>query len=229
MGKQHDIDDAARALGVTPKTLRRWIAEQELNTAPDPDDGRKRLLTQAQVDALRSRYRPVASIASVPSPDPIDHALLVELQAEVKYLKSHIKLLEAQIGNYAPQTRHDAPEMPITASMDFTPYQLPQPRPRTSTLPPSHADTFPVDWLSLDEFVEAHKMSMTTIKDNLKRGDIVCHKKEDAPDPRGWKRGRNWITRAVSPEQRAAILARCPPKQVCDLAGCPCHSGANEA
>lgn len=59
------LQDAARELGVSAKTLKRWVALEDIRPAEDPRDRRRRLIGREELLRLRQLFGEVPSLRTV--------------------------------------------------------------------------------------------------------------------------------------------------------------------
>src|SRR5689334_10954524 len=78
------LQEAARALGVTPRNLGRLLDVVGIETSPDPRDKRRQLLTGAQLQQLLERFPPAPATAA-------------DVDERVQLLTQQLGALQAQI------------------------------------------------------------------------------------------------------------------------------------
>jgi transposase-like protein len=97
------VAEAARRLGIDSKTLRRWVAEAQLPLHSHPGDGRKKGMSQEQLEQLAHLHHrslalsPQQSLALVPGdPFPLPAPLLA-LPETIGVLQAQIAALQQQV------------------------------------------------------------------------------------------------------------------------------------
>ncbi|MBA3822392.1 MAG: helix-turn-helix domain-containing protein [Ktedonobacterales bacterium] len=226
--------EAARHLNLSERTVMHWIAQSwVVAEAEEHGQTRRHRVSLASVQAhLVRRQLGARSGAAAELPAEIERLLdrideLERFKKQVEQTAIFRAMMRSRSGLDAPPGEPPTPLLPLAGKPPY----VPPPRADTKRegTYTSVGETFPAGWLSLDEFLAMHAMPRSTVTSPEAKHQAAVHAlyhvKGEAPDKeRGWKRGRNWVTMAVSPDQRAAILARWPPRQRCKVVDCPCRS-----
>ncbi len=130
---------ATHRLGIDLKTLHRWLCDAQLALQSHPDDGRKKGLSEPQLEMLaRLHHRALASWkqeeATQPPPLPDD---LLKLPEQLAAMQSQLAVLHQQVADLTRLLTEPKPE-PVP--------QLPASKPSNTTKPsaqPSRSRTTP--------------------------------------------------------------------------------------
>lgn len=101
--KHYSFAEACAFLGVSEKALRHWFKELNIQPFIKPEDRRRHLYTQAQVDQVASIY------GLTPRQRPVTFR---EVRAQLEALEGRVEQLEQQVQTHEQGHRRNADDLP---------------------------------------------------------------------------------------------------------------------
>ena len=141
------VADACRRLGIDAKTLRRWLAHEELPLQSHPRDGRKKGVSSEHLLLLaRAHHRRLPEDLAAPVAAALPAALLA-LPETLAGLQAQITTLQQQVtdlGHLLQQQAHQPPSPAAQAKPARAAHRTPKPAPSApSSRRPASAATKP--------------------------------------------------------------------------------------
>jgi hypothetical protein len=201
--------EAARRLGVDPKTLRKRMARHELPYDADPLDGRRRRLVSADaLERLSALYGGAEAGAEAGGERLVWDALWEAIQG----IERRLATLEMVWRPESPQGRPQG--RPHTTLASDSARRREHSEPSASRA----GDTFPAGWMAVSTFCDTHNIYRRSMDRPIARGEVPM------PTQGEWRRGIYVIRQAWPAEQLAAVAGaagRLWPERFRACARCP--------
>lgn len=208
------VEQAAKRLKKTDRTIRRWIQEGKL-AASHPTHVRtdKYLIEASAVEQLAT-----ALAKEQPEQEHEDQDQdTSSLESRVEQLEQRLEKLEQVI------LRLGTPEPTIVGRNSLRPYTASRPSRKRATIAtetPGTPDDIPVDALFSKDFAELHGVNERTFRDHIDKGHVPAIKRPKVNRPHESER---WLT----PEDQQRAIAYWQEigtaYSTCDNPVCPCH------